>query len=67
MSNSVTERQARHKVRMATQLLIDAMSGYAHNGHVYDRPALNAEVLQPIVEELSARIAEDERLAPLLN
>ncbi len=59
------EAQARGKVRMAARLLADAQELYQESGHAYDRPALNAEVLGAMVEELTHRLAEADRLTPL--
>jgi hypothetical protein len=50
---------------MATRLLADAQQLYQESGRAYDGPGLNAEVLALIVEELTHRIAEADRLAPL--
>ena len=59
------EYQARQKVRAATHMLADAQRLYETAGLVYQRQALNAEVLAPIVEELTQRLAEADRLVPL--
>ena len=59
------EHQARQKVRAATRMLADAKRLYEAAGLAYQRPALNAEVLAPIVDELEQRLAEADRLAPL--
>jgi len=59
------EYQARQKVRAATHMLADAQHLYETAGLAYERPALNAEVLAPIVEELTQRLAEADRLTPL--
>jgi len=59
------EHQARQKVRAATRMLADATRLYEAAGLAYQRPALNAEVLAPIVDELEQRLAEADRLAPL--
>ncbi len=59
------EHQARQKVRAATRLLADATRLYEAAGLAYQRPALNAEVLAPIVDELEQRLAEADRLAPI--
>jgi hypothetical protein len=65
MQVSSLEQQARLKVRMATRMLADAHRLYEESGRAYDRPALNAEVLATMVEELMHRIAEADRLTPL--
>jgi hypothetical protein len=65
MQGSTLEQQARQKVRMATRMLADAHRLYEESGRAYDPPALNAEVLATMVEELLHRIAEADRLTPL--
>jgi hypothetical protein len=45
--------------------LADAQRLYEETGRAYDRPGLNAEALAQLVEELTHRIAEADRLAPL--
>ena len=65
MQVSSAEQHARQKVRMATRMLADAQRLYEESGRAYDRPALNAEVLATMVEELIYRIAEADRLTPL--
>ena len=59
------EYRARQKVRAATHMLADAQRLYETAGLAYQRPALNAEVLAPIIDELEQRLAEAERLTPL--
>jgi hypothetical protein len=65
MPSPSLEHQARQKVRIAARMLADAQRLYEESGHAYDRPALNAAVLASMVEELTHRIAEAERLTPL--
>ena len=65
MSVLSLERQARQKARIATRLLADAQRLYEETGRAYDRPGLDAEALAQLVEELTHRIAEADRLAPL--
>jgi len=65
MSVLSLEQQARQKARIATRLLADAQRLYEATGRTYDRPGLNAEALAQLVEELTNRIAEADRLAPL--
>jgi hypothetical protein len=65
MSVLSLEQQARQKARIATRLLADAQRLYEETGRAYDRPGLNAEALAQLVEELTHRIAEADRLAPL--
>jgi len=59
------EHQARQKVRAATRMLAEAQRLYEKAGLAYQRPALNAEALAPIVEELEHRLADADRLTPL--
>jgi len=59
------EYQARQKVRAATHMLADAQRLYETAGLAYEQTALNAEVLAPVVEELTHRLAEADRLTPL--
>jgi hypothetical protein len=59
------EQQARHKVRIAMRLLADAQRLYEEGGRPYGGPGLNAEALGQMVEELTHRIAEADRLTPL--
>ncbi|HEY6948876.1 MAG TPA: hypothetical protein VI297_08680 [Gemmatimonadales bacterium] len=59
------EYQARQKVRAATRMLADAKRLYETAGLTYEQPALNAEALAPIVEELMQRLVEADRLTPL--
>jgi len=65
MSVLSLEQQARQKARIATRLLADAQRLYEETGRAYDHPGLNAEALAQLVEELTHRIAEADRLAPL--
>lgn len=59
------EQQARQKVRIAVRMLADAQRLYEEGGRSYGGPGLNAEVLAQLVEELTHRLAEADRLAPL--
>jgi hypothetical protein len=59
------EQQARQKVRVAVRMLADAQRLYEEGGRAYAAPGLNAEVLAHLVEELSDRLAEADRLTPL--
>lgn len=59
------EEQARQKARIAMRMLADAQRLYEEGGRAYAGPGLNAESLAQLVEELSHRIAEADRLAPL--
>ncbi len=67
MVNISAEKRARQKIRAAARLLEDAVAIYDGCGQIYGGPALNAEVLRPIVEELSARSDEADRLVPLIG
>jgi hypothetical protein len=64
MASPSLELQARQKVRIAARMLADAQRLYEESGHAYDRPSLNAEVLAPMVEELTQRLAEAGLLTP---
>jgi hypothetical protein len=59
------EQQARQKTWIAIRMLADAQRLYEEGGRTYAGPGLNAEVLAQLVEELTHRLAEAERLAPL--
>lgn len=59
------EYQARQKVRAATHMLADAKRLFETAGLTYRGPALNAEALAPILDELEQRLAEADRLTPL--
>ena len=59
------EQQARQKTRIAIRMLADAQLLYEQGGRAYAGPGLNAEALGQLVEELTHRLAEAERLAPL--
>jgi hypothetical protein len=59
------EQQARQKVRIAVRMLVDAERLYEEGGRAYAAPGLNAEALAQLVEELTHRLAEADRLAPL--
>lgn len=65
MPTKTLEYRARQKVRAATHMLADAQHLYEEAGVAYHQPALNAEVIAPIVEELTHRLAEADRLTPL--
>lgn len=65
MSVPSLEQQARQKVRIAMRMLADAQRLYEEDGRAYAGPGLDAEVLAQLVEELTYRIAEADRLAPL--
>lgn len=58
------EEQARQKARIAIRMLADAQDLYEQGGRAYAGPGLNGEVLGQLVEELTNRLAEAERLAP---
>ena len=66
MSTSSLEQQARHKLRIAILMLADAQALYARAGRAYGNAPLTAEALGPMVEELTARVAEADRLSPLV-
>jgi len=59
------EQQARQKVRIAVRMLADAQRLYEDGGQAYVGPGLNAEVLAHLIEELTQRLAEADRLSPL--
>jgi predicted metal-dependent hydrolase len=65
MSVPSLEQQARQKTRIAIRMLADAQRLYKEGGRDYAGPGLNAEVLEQFVEELTHRLAEADRLAPL--
>ena len=65
MAGRSVEQQARQKVRIAMRMLADAQRLYEEGGRAYAGPGLNAEVLAQLVEELTLRSAEADRLAPL--
>jgi len=66
MSASSLEQQARHKLRIAIQMLSDAQVLYTRTGRTYGNTPLTAEALGPMIEELAARVAEADRLSPLV-
>lgn len=63
MSVSPVEQLARQKVGLAIRMLEDAAAAYAELGYIYGHPALNVEILQPVIDELSARLAEADLLS----
>jgi hypothetical protein len=58
------EQQACQKARIAARMLADARRLYEESGRTYGGPGLDAEVLAQLVEELTHRIAEADRLNP---
>jgi hypothetical protein len=65
MPDPSLEQQARQKVRIAVRMLADAQRLYAEAGRAYAGPGLNAEALAQLIEELTHRLAEADRLTPL--
>jgi len=65
MPDPSLEQQARRKVRIAVRMLADAQRLYEDGGRAYAGPGLNAEALAQLIEELTHRLAEADRLTPL--
>ena len=65
MPDPSLEQQARQKVRIAVRMLADAQRLYSEGGRAYAGPGLNAEALAQLIEELTHRLAEADRLTPL--
>jgi predicted metal-dependent hydrolase len=65
MPDPSLEQQARRKVRIAVRMLADAHRLYQEGGRAYAGPGLNAETLAQLIEELTHRLAEADRLTPL--
>lgn len=65
MPDPLLEQQARQKVRIAVRMLADAQRLYEESGRAYAGPGLHAEALAQLIEELTHRLAEADRLTPL--